>query len=196
MGPWEWRAAFERLSSGARGSTRRWGSAAPGTRAEQWRPPRGTRARVARRRRRRDSQGRPPPRLAHASPAFASSPLRALPCRSPAGRASGWKGETREPRASDGALLPRRSRGSGLPAQPPARRPAGSPPPPPRPTRSRAASLGEAAAGLPPRAGSSPARFGGPGAPPAATPCSPRRSTSAVRAFPSPQTRANPILFW
>lgn len=55
-------------------------------------------------------------------------------------------------------------RGCRPPARPPPRTPAGSPPPL-RPTRFRAASLGEAAAGPPPGAGSSLARPGGPGHP-------------------------------
>lgn len=87
-----------------------------------------------------------------------------------AGRAGvGRKGGTREPRGSDLGAAPRRSRDSRLPARPPPRTAPRSPPPP-RPTRSRAASLGEAAAGRPPRAGSSPARLGGPRAPQTATP--------------------------
>lgn len=75
------------------------------------------------------------------------------------------------PRGRDRGAAPRALGGSRRPARPPPRRPAGSPPP--RPTRSRAASLGEAAARPPPRAGSSPARLGGPGAPPAVTPAAP-----------------------
>ncbi|KAM9221911.1 uncharacterized protein PS065_010340 [Dugong dugon] len=89
--------------------------------------------------------------------------------------------------AEAGGAAPPRSRGCGPPGRPPPRRPAGLPAAA-VPRRSRAASLGEAAARPPPRAGSSPARLGGSGSPPAAAPRPPGSPASAFRNCAGPQT--------
>lgn len=159
---------------------RRRSPASGGSRAEQGRPPRGPRARAG-------SAGPPGARAPEGAWLLSLLPSGAVSAPAAAARRSGRREEGRNPGAA-----PRRSRGPGLPARPP-RRTAPRSPSPPRPTRSRAASLGEAAAGPPPRAGSSPARLGGPGAPQTATPRAPGRSASAAPAFPGPQTTAKPI---
>lgn len=121
---------------------------------------------------------------------FAFSPRRGFYGGGSAG--VGAEEGTREPRGSDRGAGPRRPRSSPLPARPPRRRPAGSPPP--HPTRSRAASLGEAATRTPPRAGSSPARLGGQGTPPAATPAAPALP-ERPGVLQSAQTASKAVLF-
>lgn len=118
----------------------------------------------------RGSLGRPPPRRGWhvASPDFAPSPLRALPCGSASGgreaRRGGGGATGRCSLAFRGLWAPRSAASEearGLPAAA-------------APHALRSASLGEAAAQRPPRAGSSPARFGGPRSTPGGRPRSPQ----------------------
>ena len=155
LGPWGWRASFGRLSSG-QGSTAPLRIHCPGDSRGAAAPSPGIGARAARSG--GGSLGRPPPRRGWhvASPNFASSPLRALPC----GGASG----EREARRGGGGAAGRCSpafRGLWAPRSAASEEARGLPAAA-APHALRSASLGEAAARRPPRAGSSPARFGGP----------------------------------
>lgn len=162
----------------AREAPRRCGSAAPGTRAERGRPPRGSRrglhaAAAAAPGQHAGLPGTPAARRGWhvASPGFASWPLTALPC----GSASGGR---EAPRGGGGA--PGRCslafRGLWAPCSAASEEARGLPAAA-APHALRSASLGEAAARRPPRAGSSPARFGGPRSTPGGRP----RSSPALR---------------